>query len=270
MSRLISVVVDMARSRNIKPGFFKNEKLAECQPLSRLLFAGLWCLADRSGRLEDRPKRIRAEILPYDDGNIDEMLNDLQKAGFILRYTNNEQGFIQVINFNKHQNPHCKEQLSSIPAPDLHSTSTVQEQDEHGTCPADSLNLIPDSFNPITAMSPAGDQLACPINEIVGLYHEAMPTNPRCKVLNQSRRGSIKARWLEASCLVCKPFGYKTRAEGLEAWRAFFVTCNESEFLTGRSTPQKGKPPFLADIDFLMSPNGFAKCLENKYHREAA
>jgi len=48
----------MARSRNIKPGFFRNEMLAECSPLARLLFAGLWCLADRFGRLEDRPKRI--------------------------------------------------------------------------------------------------------------------------------------------------------------------------------------------------------------------
>ena len=50
----------MARARNIKPGFFANENLAECDPLARLLFAGLWCLADREGRLEDRPKRIAA------------------------------------------------------------------------------------------------------------------------------------------------------------------------------------------------------------------
>ena len=39
----------MSRSRNIKPGFFKNEHLAECQPLARLLFIGLWTLADREG-----------------------------------------------------------------------------------------------------------------------------------------------------------------------------------------------------------------------------
>ena len=264
-----SLVIDMARSRNIKPGFFKNEQLAECSPLSRILFAGLWCLADREGRLEDRPKRIRAEVLPYDDGSVDEMLNELQTAGFILRYSKENQQFIQVVNFGKHQNPHCKEQASLIPAPDIYHASTVQAPDEHGSS-TEVARLIPDSLNPTTAMSPAGDPLSCPVEEIVSLYHEAMPTNPRCKILNQSRRGAIKARWLEASGLVCKPFGYKTRADGLEAWRTFFETCNESEFLTGRATPQQGKPPFLADIDFLMSPNGFAKCLENKYHREAA
>ena len=28
------------RSRNLKPGFFKNELLAECDPLARILFEG--------------------------------------------------------------------------------------------------------------------------------------------------------------------------------------------------------------------------------------
>lgn len=260
----------MSRARNIKPGFFKNEDLAELSPLTRLLFAGLWTLADREGRLEDRPKRIRAEILPYDDGGVDEMLDELHQSGFILRYQVGNERFIQVLNFTKHQNPHCREQESMIPAPDEHGACTVQEPEEHRTSPADSLNLIPDSLNPITATtSPAGDSLACPVEEIIALYHEAMPNNPRVKVANRSRKGAIKARWREASCLTCKPFGYTSRADGLAAWRIFFETCNESPFLTGRSVSQPGRPPFLADIDFLMSPSGFAKCLENKYHREA-
>lgn len=260
----------MARARNIKPGFFKNETLAECSPLSRLLFAGLWCIADRAGRLEDRPKRIRAEILPYDDGGVDEMLGELHRAGFILRYKVGEQGYIQVLNFAKHQNPHCRESESTIPAPNEHSACTVQELDKHRTGPADSLNLIPDSLNPTTTTSPAGDSLACPVEKIVDAYHRMMPENPRCKVLNTARRGSVKARWLEAARLDCKPFGYATAQEGIAAWENFFAVCAKSEFLTGKATPQPGKPPFFADIDFLMSPAGFAKCLENKYHRESA
>ena len=49
----------MARSRNIKPSIMANEELAELEPLSRLLFIYLWMLADKAGRLEDRPKRIK-------------------------------------------------------------------------------------------------------------------------------------------------------------------------------------------------------------------
>jgi hypothetical protein len=96
-----------------------------------------------------------------------------------------------------------------------------------------------------------------------------MPNNPRCKVLNAARRGLIKARWNEAAKLTCKPFGYETVEDGIAAWESFFAICAESAFLTGQATPQPGKPPFLADIDFLTSAKGFARCLENRYHREA-
>ncbi len=134
----------MARSRNIKPGFFTNDELAEIEPLGRLLFAGLWTIADREGRLEDRPKRIKAEILPYDDCDVDYLLQQLHDRNFILRYEVNGKRYIQVVNFKKHQNPHVKEPPSTIPAPDLHHTSTVQAPEENRTDPADSLNLIPD------------------------------------------------------------------------------------------------------------------------------
>ena len=45
----------MARARNIKPGFFKNELLVGLPYEYRLLFIGLWTIADRDGRFEDRP-----------------------------------------------------------------------------------------------------------------------------------------------------------------------------------------------------------------------
>lgn len=134
----------MARSRNIKPGFFTNDLLAELEPLARLLFIGLWCHADREGRMHDRPKKIKAEILPYDDCDADKLLNDLMLLGFIIRYDSDGSRLIQVQNFTKHQNPHIKEPASEIPAPCQHSTSTVQESDKNSSGPADSLNLIPD------------------------------------------------------------------------------------------------------------------------------
>lgn len=108
----------MARSRTLKPGFFQNEYLAELEPLARLLFEGLWCIADRDGRLEDRPKKIKVEILPYDNCDVDKLLNNLANAKepFIVRYIHEEVRYIQITNFPKHQNPHPKEPESSIPA----------------------------------------------------------------------------------------------------------------------------------------------------------
>ena len=152
----------MARARNIKPGFFANDTLAECSPLARLLFAGLWTIADRAGRLEDRPKRIKAALLPYDECDINDLLDQLVDRGFIARYEAGGQKLIQVLAFAKHQNPHKNEPESLLPSmvderepkntdpeqvPEQHSTSTVQVPEQHSTNRADSLNLIPDSLN---------------------------------------------------------------------------------------------------------------------------
>lgn len=107
----------MARARNIKPGFFKNELLAEMPPETRLLFMGLWCLADREGRFEDRPKKIKMELFPCDSFSIEDSLALLAKDGFLIRYEVDGKRYAQVVNFTKHQMPHHKEVPSEIPAP---------------------------------------------------------------------------------------------------------------------------------------------------------
>lgn len=152
----------MSRSRNIKPGFFKNDLLAECSPLARLLFAGLWCEADREGRLEDRPKRLKAECLAYDDCDIDDLLGQLATKGFIVRYVVDGVGYIAIPEFLKHQKPHMKEAASTIPAPNEHLPRSVPapEIPERAALIPDSLLLIPDSLQeqtpaPPTAAPPA-------------------------------------------------------------------------------------------------------------------
>ena len=105
----------MARARNIKPGFFKNEALADSSCETRLLFIGLWTLADREGRLEDRPRRIRAELFPFDGFDVDSMLTELQGLGFLTRYEVDGNKYIQITNFVKHQDPHYREKASEIP-----------------------------------------------------------------------------------------------------------------------------------------------------------
>jgi hypothetical protein len=136
----------MARSRNLKPGFFKNEDLADIGPHAQLLFAGLWTIADKKGRLDDRPRRIKAELFPFYEVDVDGLLSSLSDTGFIQRYERDGNKYIQINNFDKHQNPHIKEAESTIPAPCKHSASTGKS----GTSPADSLNPITLTLNPIS------------------------------------------------------------------------------------------------------------------------
>ena len=56
----------MPRIGQIKPEFYLDAELAQCSREARLLFPGLWILADRAGRLKNRPAKIKAQIFPYD------------------------------------------------------------------------------------------------------------------------------------------------------------------------------------------------------------
>lgn len=105
----------MARARNVKPGFFKNEDLAECTPWARLCFIGLWTMADREGRLEDRPKKIKGELFAFDSIDVEPLLKELEQWGFIKRYQVNGSRFISVLTFVEHQAPHGTEKDSVIP-----------------------------------------------------------------------------------------------------------------------------------------------------------
>jgi hypothetical protein len=113
----------MARIRSLKPDFFKDEDLATLPYEARILYSGLWCYADKAGRLEDRPKYLKAEIFPYDNINIEKFLNllcqpniqDRPEKVFIRRYTVNDRKYIDIPEFLKHQSPHNTEKDSVLP-----------------------------------------------------------------------------------------------------------------------------------------------------------
>lgn len=115
------------RARSLKPGFFRNVSLAELPFGARILFEGLWCMADREGRLEEHHKRIVADIFPYDKRvPLESWLSGLDERGFILRYEIEGHRYIQIRKWTKHQQPHYKEGPSTLPPSPGHTDSLVQ------------------------------------------------------------------------------------------------------------------------------------------------
>ena len=136
------------RARSLKPGLFKNELLGTMDPLLTILFEGLWCLADREGRLEDRPLRIKAEVFPYREGlDVNGYLTELERLDFIERYEVAGDRFIQVITFPKHQNPHKTERPSIIPLNPHSCPTTVKEPLDNGSLTEVAV-LTPSSLTP--------------------------------------------------------------------------------------------------------------------------
>lgn len=113
----------MSRIRSIKPEFFTDEDIAALDPRDVLAFIGLWCHADKAGRLEDRPTRLSVLIAPYDRKNFDQRLQRLADAGFIIRYESSDlKKLIQIRTWEKHQRPHHTEVDSDLPPPDGYLT----------------------------------------------------------------------------------------------------------------------------------------------------
>lgn len=116
----------MPRIRNIKPEFFDDEELCQLKPLARLLFAGLWCWADREGRLKDQPARLKSLILPYDTCDTNKLLTALDEAKMIVRYEVEGRDYIAIRHFLRHQRPHPNEVPSTYPAPPLGTCNSYQ------------------------------------------------------------------------------------------------------------------------------------------------
>jgi len=172
------------RTRSIKPGFFNNDILGDLPPLTRILFIGLWCMADREGRLEDRPKRIKKELLGYDDvssDDVSDMLQNLHDTGFIERYEAQGERYIQVMNFTKHQNPHIKEKGSEIPPPEaaLQQPEPVENDETCGEY-EESTRQAPDNNSALPVQAPLVPGNRLPITDYLsptpGNAHESAET----------------------------------------------------------------------------------------------
>jgi hypothetical protein len=100
---------------------------------------------------------------------------------------------------------------------------------------------------------------ACPHQEIIAKYHELLPMGTMVKVWTGTREKHLQARWRE-----------DPKRQSLEWWSRFFSYVSKSEFLTGRAAPARDRDPFVVSLDWLVSPQNFAKTVEGKYHQGVA
>jgi hypothetical protein len=132
------------RIRSLKPAFFEDEKLAKLQLDYRVLFAGLWCLGDSEGRLENRPEFIKIKIFPYDAYDVVAGIKALADRGFLTAYETNGRGYLQINNFLKHQRISGNEAAtkSEFPAPPkTNSGSTLEALGKHFGSTLEAVNV---------------------------------------------------------------------------------------------------------------------------------
>jgi len=106
----------VARIRTIKPEFFRDEGLQDLEAGNSgchvmLVYAGLWGHCDKNGVFEYRPRQLKLDILPFLPFSMDQALELLTGAGFIIRFVVDGKDFGYIPKFSEHQRINGKEAL---------------------------------------------------------------------------------------------------------------------------------------------------------------
>lgn len=280
--------------RYLKPSFFTDGELAELPALHRLAFQGLWCLADKDGRLEEKPRELKIQILPYDDCDFERILADLAKPkgdgpGFIRRYRSGARRYISITRWKDHQKPHPDEKSKALPEPpsweplgDHEATSGQPVVDQYsatgqqggdGDGDGDSNG---DGDSAVAAgAAPAQSPLFALAPKPKGKPSGTQKSNSAAT--EQTLQGTVEdlqsvwnelpapfPRWTETPKKRRQKALARLRERpiaGPGGWREVIARIGASRFL------REGKPndPWTAGVDFLLKPDTAAKVLEGNY-----
>jgi hypothetical protein len=260
------------RARQIKPGILKNEILGADDPLFTLLFEGLWMMADREGRLEDRPLRICAEVFPYrrklTEKRVDDMLWWLAENKFIVRYENSSGRFISVVEFRKHQNPHKDERQSEIQGftPESHRTRPVSSPKKPGKsmevvglipCTPIPDSPIPCTHNPVPGVSTGADPVRNERKPALVLINPPALTYEQGRQLQETYPLGIyrQSEWLVAQKLINQHLANGVEFERiLASIERYAAQCRAREIIGSQYVLS---PVKLCDLDHPMFDEPF-------------
>lgn len=269
----------MARIRTVKPEFWSDEKLTECSLSARLMFIGMLNFSDDNGNQPYSAKRLKMQIFPADSIETQPLLDELIAHGVVIEYEVNSEKFLHIKGFSKHQVVN-RPSKTKIPKPGFMD----QSQNTHGVLtdgregkgkdvipdsPTSQETSLPDSENP----SPIPSIPFCPIDTLIGLYSENLPTLPtvRKSLFAAGKNGeAMRQRWkwvMSSKHEKGSRAGERlatTAGEGIDWFRRFFGYVAESDFLTGKSG-KWGK----CDLGWLMTASNFEKILQGNYDNKA-
>lgn len=114
------------RIRSMKPEIHQDEELWDLEQDTGLAvfraYTGLWGCSDREGRFEWRPRMLKSNILPYWDGDFEEVLSALVSIGKVIKYEVNGRYYGWCPNMKKHNSFNAREPESVLPGPPAETT----------------------------------------------------------------------------------------------------------------------------------------------------
>ena len=256
----------MARIRSIKPKFWDDIKIGRLSRDARLLYIGLWSFSDDIGVVIGDSIWLKSKVFPYDQIQVQQFekwIKELVINGFICLLSYNEERFIYLPNFTRHQvinRPNTEDlnipkELIDKAQKDIHSFLTEQSLNNHGTIMEQSVLIIGEGkgIRDIPPIIPPGDDEESSGNEAID-YNALMDTFnkmfdgklPKVSSMTDKRKKSIKARVAEYD---------------KQAIMDVFNNILQSPFLLGRNDRN-----WRCDFDWSFRPTNITKILEGNYN----
>lgn len=254
----------MARKRMIDPGIWSSEDFSKLSSFSKLIFIGLFSLADDEGRGKANPSYLKSMLFPYEEGirsaDIKKTLQEIASTMSVIFYTHDEKEYYALKSWGKFQTIN-RPSPSDVPDPpsdslNVHGGLTEDSVSAHGGLSEDSVNahggLMPkrkeeekEKEEEEKGKEEARGR-AIPYQQIVNLYNDLCPKMNRCMKVSDARERAVRARYSS---------GYV-----LEDFEKLFRLAGESRFLNGGNDRN-----WRADFDWLVRDSNMAKVLEGKY-----
>lgn len=253
----------MARIRSIHPGLTKGEAYMEMTMQAKAAWPNLWMHCDDQGVFEWKPKRLKAEIFPSDNIDMETILNEFEALDCVKKFTVDGKLYGAVRNFRKYQRPKKANSVHPLP-PELRkyvfldtlSSEEVPPKLPIGTVKPIQMEEILGEMDDVGCIkkgvvtaSPApskidADDLAIAViqwNDMAGDLNLSAVSR-----LTEPRKKSLRLRISEIG--------------GIENWVSVLAKIRESPFLRGDN--DRG---WKADFDFLLQAKSFTKLMEGGY-----
>ncbi len=234
----------MARKRMIDPNIWQSEDFGKLSNLAKIVFIGLFSLADDEGRGRANPTYLKSTLFPYNEKmrstDIEVALSEISRNMSILFYSYNESNYYSLLSWNTFQKID-KPTDSKIPAfeKDNKEIRLLFGEDSARASRKVAPNII--EKNRIRREDNISDFQTTYNSLCTNLPQVQKITDKREKAIDKFLKEFTKEQFVE----ICK-------------------IANNSDFLIGKN--EKG---WKADFDFILRTDKATSILEGKYNNKA-
>lgn len=230
----------MARKRMIDPSIWINEDFGTLTNLAKLVFIGLFSIADDEGRGKASPAYIKAVLFPYNDdlrvADIEKALSEISSKMSVIFYSCDENKYYTLTSWNKWQKID-KPSESSIPAYEEDNKDIRLTFDESST---NIRRVVVPNRKEENRKEKEEKRI-----RIKDIYNQFCTNLPQVQKITDKREKAIDKFLKEFT---------------EEQFKEICILANSTNFLIGKNA--KG---WKADFDFLMRTDKATSILEGKY-----